>query len=195
MHEKVGMHHVPQIVFDQRVREMRQKEQVTTFQVVQKMDEMFQMQHVDNVFFFATHETETRSLIKSAKKRASHSGTPCLTDDLVDGRDSTIHTTRDQAKERHGKSLTFTLEFFGEITRLAQANSDKNSTVSVDNRPPTSAPRMTNRALLPSPANSGHVRSLRWWACSRAFPFVSPAPRIALRSRRRGDTNVVSMAN
>ena len=45
----------------------------------------------------------------------------------MDGRESTIDTTRDQAKERHGKSLTFTLEFFRKITRLAQANSDKNS--------------------------------------------------------------------
>ena len=83
----------------------------------------------------------------------------------------------------------------GRSRTLAQANADKNSAVSSDHRPPTSAPKTTSRALLPSPASSGYVRSFRRGAFSRALPFFSAAPRIALPSRCRGDTNVVSMAN
>ena len=83
----------------------------------------------------------------------------------------------------------------GSSRTLAQANADKNSAVSSDHRPPTSAPQTTSQALPPWPASSGYVRSFRRRAFSRASPFFSAAPRIALPSRCRGHTNVVSMAN
>ena len=67
--------------------------------------------------------------------------------------------------------------------------------VSSDHRPPVSAAKTTRRARPPSPTNSGNVVSFLRRASSRATPARLAAPLLGLPSRRRGDTNVVSIAN
>ena len=84
------------------------------------------------------------------------------------------HARRASACSSSGKSRT-----------LAQARDVRNSAVSLDQRPPTSAPRTTKRALPPSPASSGYVLSLRRRASSKALPLVLSVPRLALPPRCR----------
>ena len=67
--------------------------------------------------------------------------------------------------------------------------------VSSDHRPPVSAAKTTRRARPPSPTNSGYVVSFLRRASSRATPARLAAPLLGLPSRRKGDTNVVSIAN
>ena len=66
--------------------------------------------------------------------------------------------------------------------------------VSADHLPPTSAPRTTRRALPPSPASSGYVRSFLLRAF-RAAPSMVAALGRAVPSRRTGDTVEVSMVS
>ena len=92
------------------------------------------------------------------------------------------HTLRASACNSSGSSRT-----------LAHASDDRNSAVSLDHLPPTSAPSTTSRALPPSPTSSFYVRSLRRRATSKAFPLCcashgSPIP-------VSGDTIVMSMAS
>ena len=66
--------------------------------------------------------------------------------------------------------------------------------VSWDQRPPTSTPATTNRALLRRPTSSGHLRSFLLFAAVKATPSSTEAPRLADPSPRRMLTVVASIA-
>ena len=71
----------------------------------------------------------------------------------------------------------------------------RNSAVSPDHLPPTSAPKTTRRPRPRSPDNSGCVLSFLLRASSNAAPSWSAALLRAVPSRCKGDTIVVSTAN
>ena len=113
------------------------------------------------MFFY---ENENRTL--NVPLSHPHSTVTPITDDLVHRWDQTIGTARGGVQEGHGESLRrdTTQEHAppsepssascwsssGRSRTVAHAREDKKSTVSLDHRPPTSAPSTTNRALPPS---------------------------------------------
>ena len=77
---------------------------------------------------------------------------------------------------------------------LALTNRYKKDCVSEENRPPTSTPSTTKRALACLPTNSGYVVSLRRLALVTLAPS-STAARVGRPSLLRAQTRVVSTAS
>ena len=95
-----------------------------------------------------------------------------------------LHACSTRARRIRGSDLAF-----------ARARSRRKIWVSLDQRPPTSPARTTNRARARGPTSSGYVRSFLRRARVRTAPSICAAPGLADPSQWSGETSVVSTAS
>ena len=95
----------------------------------------------------------------------------------------------------HQRRVSSSFEQFWHATDFRRSQTSQKWAVSSENRPPTSPPRTTSRALPSAPASSGYRLSFRVRARTNDAPFSVAHLGFATPSRVNGHTRVVSMAS